>query len=214
MHTDGHEQKHNPVDSEHPGYELTDINVGGTLVFLAGLLGSVVVIFIFCFVLSKVYYRALEKNDGPANHWHQVQPSDSMTGSQQPLQVMVNNPEIKQKQLAALAETFPMPRLQDDDGNQDTADLHAREDLLLEHTSTVDGQPGVVRIPIERAMELLAQRGLPVAPVVAQSAAMAGDGDMVMQVPLTNGFARTSFEQAARQTREEKVKLADAAGAQ
>jgi hypothetical protein len=52
-----------------------------------------------------------------------------------------------------------------DDGNQATADLHAREDLLLEHYSLVDGQPGTIRIPIERAMELIAQnaqRGLPV----------------------------------------------------
>ena len=32
-----------------------------------------------------------------------------------------------------MASTFPQPRLQMDDGNQDTADLHAREDLLLEH---------------------------------------------------------------------------------
>ncbi len=50
-----------------------------------------------------------------------------------------------------------------DDGNQATADLHAREDLLLEHYSLVDGQPGTIRIPIERAMELIVQRGLPVA---------------------------------------------------
>ena len=47
---------------------------------------------------------------------------------------------------------FPTPRLDIDDGNQATADLHAREDLLLNHYSTVDGQPGTIRIPIERAM--------------------------------------------------------------
>ena len=44
------------------------------------------------------------------------------------------------------------------------ADLHAREDLLLNNYSWVDQAQGKVRIPIERAMELIAQRGLPVAP--------------------------------------------------
>jgi len=47
-----------------------------------------------------------------------------------------------------------------DDGNQDVADLHAREDLLLDYYTRVDGQPGKVRIPIDRAIELIAQRGL------------------------------------------------------
>jgi len=209
MHTEGHEQHHKPVDSEHPGYELTDVNVGGTLVFVAGLLGSVLVLFVFCFVLAKVYYRAIEKNDGPADHWHQTQISDSMRPPQQPVQGMVANPEIKQQQVQALTETFPQPRMEDDDGNQETADLHAREDLLLEHTSAVDGKAGVVRIPIGRAMELLAQRGLAVAPQAAAAAPMTGDGSNAVSAPLTNGVALTGFEQAERKTREEKVRLAD-----
>jgi len=210
MHTEGHEPQHKPVDPEHPGYELTDVNVGGTLVFVAGLLGSVLVLFVFCFVLAKVYYRAIEKNDGPADHWHQTQLSDSMRPSQDPVQGMVSNPRIKQQQLAALTETFPQPRLEDDDGNQETTDLHAREDLLLEHTSTVNGQPGVVRIPIERAMELLAQKGLPVAPQATTATPMAGDSDNTVTMPLTNGFARTGFEQTERKTREERTKLTEA----
>ena len=35
-----------------------------------------------------------------------------------------------------MTTTFPEPRLDIDDGNQATADLHAREDLLLDHYST------------------------------------------------------------------------------
>ena len=69
---------------------------------------------------------------------------------------------MEQQQLQQLTRAFPTPRLQDDDGNQDTADLHAREDLLLDNYSWVDRSKGTVRIPIERAMELIAQRGLPV----------------------------------------------------
>lgn len=85
-----------------------------------------------------------------------------------------------------------------DDGNQDVADLHAREDLLLSNYSWVDQSKGTVRIPIERAMQLIAQRGLPVAPAVQTQQArqlMTGDIAPTVTVPLTNGFARTSYEQ-------------------
>ena len=69
---------------------------------------------------------------------------------------------MEQKQFQQMTATFPTPRLDIDDGNQDTADLHAREDLLLDHYSVDRRKGGTVRIPIERAMELIAQRGLPV----------------------------------------------------
>ena len=39
-----------------------------------------------------------------------------------------------------MTQTFPTPRLDIDDGNQDTADLHAREDLLLDHYSISPGE--------------------------------------------------------------------------
>ena len=41
--------------------------------------------------------------------------------------------------------------------------MHAREDLLLDHYHWVDRSSGEVRIPIARAMQLIAQHGLPVA---------------------------------------------------
>ena len=81
-----------------------------------------------------------------------------------------SSPEMQNK-VAELTQTFPTPRLQTDDGNQDVADLHAREDLLLDNYSWVDQSKGKVRIPIERAMELIAQRGLPVAPAVQDAGA-------------------------------------------
>jgi hypothetical protein len=84
--------------------------------------------------------------------------------------------------------------VQTDDGNQDVADLHAREDLLLENYTHVDGKPGQVRIPIERAMELVAQHGLPAAPAVQKGTLMTGDQEPAVAEPLTNGFARTAYE--------------------
>ena len=44
-------------------------------------------------------------------------------------------------------------------------------------------------------MELIAQRGLPVAPASEHQALMVGDSQPQVQMPLTNGFARTGYEQ-------------------
>ena len=54
----------------------------------------------------------------------------------------------------------PLPRLQVAPA-RDWHELHASEDEMLSSYSWVDKQAGVVRIPISRAMDLLAQRGLP-----------------------------------------------------
>jgi hypothetical protein len=83
-----------------------------------------------------------------------------------------------------------------DDGNQDVVDMHAREDLLLDHYTWVDQQKGTMRIPIGQAMQLIAQRGLPVTQDQAANAPlMTADAKPEVTTPLTNGFARTGYEQ-------------------
>jgi hypothetical protein len=86
------------------------------------------------------------------------------------------------------------------------ADLHAREELLLGHYTWVDQPGGKVRIPVERAMELIAQRGLPVAPSAAHAPLLAEERKPAVTVPLTSGFAPTGYELdvAAAQAAEEK----------
>ena len=54
----------------------------------------------------------------------------------------------------------PEPRLQTDP-RQDLADLRAKEEELLGSYGWVDKNAGVVRIPIDAAMTLTLQRGLP-----------------------------------------------------
>ena len=150
--------EHGVRDADSPGYETTDVNVNGVAVFLAGLFGSVLIFFVFCFVLGKVINGALEKEDGPANRWNQLSvfAGAEKTGKRQDL---ASNPEMQQKQLEQMVDQFPTPRLDIDDGEQSTADLHAREDLLLDHYSVSTEENGAIRIPIARAMELIAQRG-------------------------------------------------------
>ncbi len=193
--------------SDSPGYEVTDANVNGVAVFLAGLGGSLLVFLIFCFVLGRVINKAIQKSDGPTNKWSQVSTFEGAAANGGKRQDLASDPEIEQKQLQQLTATFPMPRLDNDDGEQSTADLHAREDLLLDHYSVTQNQDGSIRIPITRAMALIAQRGLPVNTQAAATSAplMAGDEVPVVQAPLTTGFARTGYELDTIKARAEKM---------
>jgi hypothetical protein len=192
-----HEERphsHESVDkasSIREGYEVTDVSVHGIAVFLTGLFISVGVFFVFCFGMGKVINNALIKRDGPSNKWNA-----STAAEAGKLKNMESNAAGEQIELQHLTQSFPTPRLQIDDGAQDLVVLHFREDLLLDHYSWVDQPGGKVRIPIDRAMELIAQRGLPVKNTAASTAPlMFGDSKPAVQMPLTDGFARTAFEQ-------------------
>jgi len=222
MHTEGHDMGKDAVgntppaaqapkfDAEHPGYETTDVNARGIAVFLAGLFGTVLIFFVLCYGIGKAINSLWVRQDGPANKWTQ----EAGTAPAGKGKDLMSNTEIEQKQLAQITSNFPEPRLDIDDGNQATADLHAREDLLLEHYSTVDGAPGTIRIPIDRAMQLIAQRGLPVAPPATNtSEPLAHAAPPAVQAPLTDGFARTGYELTTIQAREQKMDFEQAEGA-
>jgi len=169
------------------GYERSDVGVTGILVFVVALTIFVVVGGVLCYGIGKVINARMNKEDGPNSKW-------TKTVDVRQLGNLPSNPELQNK-MAEITQTFPTPRVQSDDGNQDVADLHTREDLLLSNYTWVDESKGTIRIPIERAMELIAQRGLPVAQPVQAQALMTGDSTPTVPVPLTNGFARTAFEQ-------------------
>jgi hypothetical protein len=170
------------------GYEVSDANTGGIMVFLVALFISVGVFFVVCFGFGIIINNGLNQQDGPVNKWN-------APNQIAPRKAIQSNPVLEQEQLARLTQQFPTPRLELDDGNQDLTELHGREDLLLDHYTWVDKPGGAVRIPIDRAMELIAQRGLPVAPDTQHQALMMGDSQPHVQMPLTNGFARTGYEQ-------------------
>lgn len=195
LHKDNQLPPHGPeeIDASH-GYERSDIRVTGILVFLTALAIFVAVTAVLCYGIGKVINAYMNKEDGPNNHW--VKPN---TADVRQLGNLANNPELQNK-VAELTQQFPTPRLQTDDGNQDITDLHAREDLLLNYYTRIDGQQGKVRIPIDQAMALIAKRGLPVVPEQntqqnGQTAKlMTGDSKPEVTAPLTEGFARTAYE--------------------
>ncbi|HWT64480.1 MAG TPA: hypothetical protein VN151_00090 [Terracidiphilus sp.] len=202
MSTHNHEpEDHKPeeVDASY-GYERSDVRVTGIVVFLTALTIFVVVTGVVSFGIGKLINAHMNKEDGPNTKW-------TKSVEVRELGNLPANPELQHK-MAELTQSFPAPRLQTDDGSQDVADLHQREDLLLDHYSWVDRSQGKVRIPIERAMELIAARGLQVAPAEQKPVSMTGDGQPAIQAPLTNGFARTGYEQeqAAAEAAEAKQK--------
>lgn len=113
------------------GYERKDVDVPALFTIAALLLFSCLVIFIV--VTAMVHYF---KSHEPAK-----------TSGQANLPVIT-------------AGQFPMPRLQVN-GAANLAALRAAEDADLRSYGWVDRNSGIVRVPIDRAMELLLQRGLP-----------------------------------------------------
>jgi hypothetical protein len=163
------------------------VGTAGILVFMASLGIFVVVTAILCYGIGKVINARMDREDGPTSKW-------SQTVDIRQLGNLPSSPELQNK-VAQLTTNFPTPRVQTDDGDADTANLHAREDILLDHYSWVDAAKGKVRIPIGRAMELIAQRGLPVAPNAQTAPEMTGESAPRVTAPLTSGFARTGYEQ-------------------
>jgi hypothetical protein len=170
-----------------PGFEQTDVKITGILVFLVAMGIFVVVTAVTCYGIGKVLNAHMNKEDGPNNKW-------TKTVDIRQLGDLPSSPAMQNK-MAEITQSFPTPRVQLDNGNQDIADLHARESLLLDHYTWVDQSKGTVRIPIERAMQIIAKSGLPVAPAVQTQPLMTGDSRPVVTMPLTDGFAPTTYEQ-------------------
>ncbi len=221
-------------ESKRLGYETSDVGIRGIVVFLSVLVVGLGVFFVVCFALGKLINHQLVKWDGEQTAWTRMQYGPQSAKKRED---MVSNPTMQSQQLAIMTKTFPTPRLETDDGNMDTAELHAREDLLLEHYTYVDKNAGTVRIPIERAMELVVQRGIggqggstqqgPVtltehAPQGTQrdsgtqsqspttGTPLAGEQPYVVTAPLTDGFARTAFEQTWDEERLQRLESRDA----
>lgn len=180
----GHEPEAVDVSA---GYEVSDVKITGIIVFLVALGIFVAVTALLCYGIGAEINAHMNQEDGPTNKW-------SKTVDIRQLGNMPSSPAMQNK-VAELTQTFPTPRVQVDDGNQDLADLHQRENLLLDHYSWVDQSKGTVRIPIERAMEVLAEGGLPVAPEAPQQPLMTGDSRPVITAPLTDGYAPTAYDQ-------------------
>ena len=128
------EHPHNPEHIENPDvtHEGSDVNFRGILAFAGGLLVVAVVIHLLIYVLFGYFQRR----------------EDVKTVAEYPLAAQQRNRQP------------PEPRLQTNP-RQDLADLRANEEQQLTGYGWVDKNAGIVRIPIDAAMKLTLQRGLP-----------------------------------------------------
>jgi hypothetical protein len=154
------------------GHEERDLPVRGIVMFLA----SLVVLGALAFVAVLAFYYGLEHwrrtHEAPlsaveqqlANQRERLQ----QTSVKQPLpaheETGVKPPPDyygRGKMEEHLTRTFPVPRLQYDDAFDETLFRTSEERWL---SSTGKDEQGNIHIPIDRAMDLLVQRGLPQVP--------------------------------------------------
>jgi len=139
------------------GFETQDLSSAGVLYFMAGL--AVVVVLIYFIVAGM--YRFLDRYD--KNHQEPMNPMAVKAG--------VDPRTMKFDEIQKQVDkTFPQPVLEHSEQRQ-FGEFLEKQDKILDSYDWVDPKNGVVRIPIERAMELLAQRGLPVLPQAAAAQA-------------------------------------------
>ena len=137
--------KHDSTPS-HGSYERQDISARGIFYFLAGLLAAMLLISFLLSGLYEILDKRFETHQPPVN----------------PL--AANVPKDTRKVPAQYPETaFPDPRLETDERTQLNS-IRLAEEQKLNSYGWVDEKAGTVYIPIERAMELLTQRGLPLRP--------------------------------------------------
>jgi len=137
---------HSTKTTSHGDFERRDIRVAAVLYFLLGLAVAGVLAH---FIVAGLY-SWLEKR----------------SEAQQPrLSPLVHNAPRDTRHLSVdyrdyLKQNFPSPQLEIDERTElDQVRLNEEQTLLT--YGWVDQKAGTVRIPIERAMELIAQRGLP-----------------------------------------------------
>jgi hypothetical protein len=137
--------KHESTPS-HGSYERQDVSARGIFYFIAGLLAATLLISFLLSGLYKILDRRFETGQPPVNPLAANVPKDTR-------QVPPQYPE----------SAFPDPRLETDERTQLNS-IRIAEERKLNSYGWVDEKAGTVHIPIERAMELLAQRGLPLRP--------------------------------------------------
>ena len=115
-------------------HERSDVSVYGIMVFGIGLLVSAVIIYLFIWGLFDYFAGRTTQGNRPL-------PAPAAWSVGEPVP--------------------PEPRLQVSP-QDDLQTLRAAEDATLNNYGWVDRQTGKVRIPIEQAMQRLAERGLPV----------------------------------------------------
>jgi hypothetical protein len=138
------------------GFEREDVSTKPLFGFLVGLVVTGVLVYYVIwgmFHFMDAYARKHQQSKSPMV---QMQPE-------------TREPDTAQTH-EKIQQVFPQPRLEDSETTE-INDFRYQQDETLASYGWVDQSGGVVRIPIDRAMQLIAQRGLPTIPQAAAAPA-------------------------------------------
>jgi hypothetical protein len=126
------------------GYERQDLQVSGILYFLL----AIVVGAAICMVGLRGLFAFLDHREKASQP--QVNP------------LLTNLPADTRHIVSGYPQSvFPNPKLEEDERGQ-LNDIRTNEEKVLYSYGWVDEKSGTMHIPIERAMDLIVKRGLPV----------------------------------------------------
>jgi len=150
---------HPANSASNSGYERQDIGAKGILYFLLGLAVAGVLVY---FVVDGLYSFLNKRSDA----------------QQEAVNPLVTNAPADTRNIGAdyPQGAFPNPRLEVDERGQ-LNDIRIKEEQMLESYDYIDKNAGTVRIPIDRATDLIVQRGLPVQKATAEAPGSAPSGD-------------------------------------
>jgi hypothetical protein len=126
------------------GFERQDLQASSVLYFFLGLLLAI----LLCIVGLKGVFAVLDHREKA------LQPAVNPLVTNVPADTRHVAPGYPQG-------AFPNPKLEEDERGQLNG-IRLEEEKTLYSYGWIDEKAGTVRIPIERAMDLLVQRGLPV----------------------------------------------------
>jgi hypothetical protein len=150
----------------HGSYERRDIGVAGVLYFLLGLAFAGLIVHFIVTGLYAYLEKQTEAQQAPVSPLVTNVPADTRHIPK----------EYKGDYKKYLKENFPAPQLEIDEHSQ-LNKIRLLEEQTLSTYGYIDQQAGTVRIPINRAMDLLAQRGLPVRAQAGETSAVAKSND-------------------------------------
>jgi hypothetical protein len=155
---------HNNGNHGHGDYEREDFSTATVVGSLIGL----VVMCVVSFVIVVGMYKYLEKTQMEHAASSPMVPMKADTRHMTPAKDKNGQADMAADPMEVQA--FPKPRLQRDDVEEMHDQLYGEESQLQSY-GWVDQDAGQARIPVSRAMELIAERGLPVRAVAPEPAA-------------------------------------------
>jgi len=148
--------EHHVNSTQHGDYERRDIGVAGVLYFLLGLLVAGVIVH---FIVSGLYRYLTMRSEAEQTPVSPLVTSTTKDTRHLPKEYKTDAESADYEKY--LQKNFPQPQLETNERTE-LNKVRLREEDVLSTYGYVDKNAGTVRIPIDRAMDLLAQRGLPV----------------------------------------------------